>query len=102
MRLALALGTALTASILGVGSAGPASATTCTASVPGFHITGLAMHAGTTCDHAKQVVHHALRQEAHKIGWTCRYDSFDHRYFFFSCWANNHSGHWLTFDATYS
>lgn len=104
MRIALAVATALAGSIVGAaGAAAPASATPpCAAHVSGYRITGLAMHSGTTCDHAKQVVHHALRLEAHRIGWTCRHDSFDHRYFFFSCWAGNGSGHWLTFDATYA
>jgi hypothetical protein len=104
MKTALALATVLATSVVGLGAtAAPAAAAACTASVQGFHISGMRLHHGTSCDHAKQVVHHALRNEASRIGWRCHIDSYaHHRFFVFSCWATNDSGHWVTFDVMYA
>ena len=102
MRAALALAAVAATSIVGVAAAAPAEATGCTVGAAGYRVTDLRLHHGVSCELAHNVVHHGLRTHAHQIGWTCRHDSFDHRYFFFSCWANDGSGRWLTFTATYA
>jgi hypothetical protein len=98
MRTALAIATAAATSLIGLGTAAPASATACEAHYSGWTINDLQLHHGVTCDHAKQVVHHAMRREAYKIDWSCNEpSSTSHK--FFSCWSNKNS-HRVTFYAS--
>lgn len=98
MRAALALATLAATTLVGLGTAGPASANECTATVPGWTISNVELHNGLTCDHAKQVIHHAMRREAYKIDWRCNEPaSTSHKQF--SCWSTRTS-HRVTFLAT--
>lgn len=100
MRLALALATAA-GSLVALVPASSATANVCGATFPGLTISHLQLHHGVSCDHAKQVVHHGLRGQAYRINWSCRHETVLHREYHFNCWADNGSGHWLTFIATY-
>ena len=100
MRAAAALATVLTAgSLIGLGASAPASSTTpCEAYFPGWTIQHLELHNGVSCDHAKQVVHHAMSRTAYKIDWTCNKPlGTSHK--LFSCWSN-HNDHRIAFYAS--
>jgi hypothetical protein len=96
MRAALALATALTTtSLVGLGTAAPARATACEAQSPGVTISHIELGGGLNCDHAKQVIHHALGGRLREIGWTCH--EYGAHHIPFTCRSHNGSGHWLTF-----
>ena len=95
MRTALALATIVATSLFGLGTAAPAEATQgCTAHAHGVTISHIEMHEGLSCEHAKTVIHHALRNAEHSIGWTCH--KYGSHHIPYSCWANR-GHHWLTF-----
>ena len=98
MRAALALAAVAATTLVGLGTAAPAGATACEAHYPGWTISHLELHNGVTCDHAKQVVHHAMRREAYKIDWRCN-DPAGTSHKLFSCWSTKNS-HRISFYAS--
>ena len=95
MRAGLALATTLAAtSLVGLGAA-PAQAAGCEAHREGYTISHITLGNGLSCDHAKQVIHHALGGSLTSIGWTC--DHYGAHHIPFSCWTRNGTGHWVSF-----
>ncbi|MEP9363092.1 hypothetical protein ABLE68_09025 [Nocardioides sp. CN2-186] len=96
MRTVLALAAVAATSLFGLGTAASATAATgCHATAHGLTISHIETHDGLTCDHARTVIHHALRGTERSIGWTC--SKYGSHHIPYSCWATNHSHHWVTF-----
>ena len=99
MRIALTLAAAAATSLVGLGTAGPAQASECSATVSGWDISDIVLKHGVSCDHAKQVIHHVFTvRGVHPIGWRCN-DPASRSWKQFSCWATNGSGHAIEFFA---